>query len=76
MALEFEDEKERYVRVTEIASVFGLAAGPFLGGILIRFTSYSNTFFIFASIQLICGILSAIVLPKRINDMGRSKSGT
>jgi len=77
MALEFEDEFQKYVRVTEIASVLGLAFGPILGGVILHATdSYIYTFYIFAAIDLIMIFASFLLLPERVNDMKRSKNGT
>ena len=68
IVLEYPDKQELYLGYLNMSIVVGTCIGPILGSILYRFLSYSETFAVFTVLIGISVIVTAIMLPKRLNE--------
>ena len=71
MGIEFPGNREKYVGYCQSACGIGLMSGPVIGAIVYGALGFQNTFFIFAGILGLCGLLVLVFLPNRLNDMSK-----
>jgi MFS family permease len=70
----WSEDREKYLSYIEAAGGLGLMLGPVIGGILNTYFSYSVTFFTFAALCAVSGVLSLLFIPSSLNNRVEQKN--
>lgn len=68
VGIEFPNDREKYVGYCQSACGIGLMSGPVIGSIIYKYAQFEWTFFIFAGLLFVCGLLVLFFLPNRLNN--------
>jgi MFS family permease len=68
-SIEFTVDPEKYQGIMQGALGFGMLMGPTLASALYPAFNYAGTFFAFAGIIGVCGVIAVSLLPKRLNSI-------
>jgi hypothetical protein len=66
--MEYPNESELYSGYLNMSIGLGTCIGPILGSLLDRFLTYGEVFVVFTVLIGSSVIITAIMLPKRLND--------
>lgn len=67
ISLVFTEDKADKIGLCEATFGFGLMIGPPFGSLVFGMLGYEYTFYVFAAITTLCTILTASVLPNKLN---------